>query len=131
MPQPMPVRGRIAPQFLRYSGAGAVGTACQYAVLVVLVQLAGLGAVVASTIGAIVGALVNYCLNHRYTFASSKAHGAALPRFAAVSIVGIALNALVVAAVLAYVAPHYLVAQVAATAVVLVAGFLVNRAWTF
>jgi putative flippase GtrA len=29
------------------------------------------------------------------------------------------------------VSPHYLVAQVVATGVVLVAGFLANRRWTF
>jgi putative flippase GtrA len=130
-PQPAPLRPSPAPQFLRYAGAGAAGTALQYAVLVVLVQFAGVGAVVASTIGAIAGALVNYGLNHQFTFASDKTHGRALPRFALVAIAGIALNAIVVAAMLAFATSHYLVAQVTATGAVLVAGFLVNRAWTF
>ena len=89
------------------------------------------GVVAASTAGAIVGAAVNYLLNHRFTFASSAAHGRALPRFAAVAAGGIALNALVLAGMLALVGPHYLVAQVVATLAVLVAGYLANRAWTF
>jgi putative flippase GtrA len=121
----------MAPQFLRYAGAGVAGTAMQYAVLIVLVQLAGLGAVAASTLGAVAGALVNYRLNHQLTFASDKTHGHALPRFALVAVAGIALNAIVLAAMLAFVTPHYLVAQVAATGAVLVAGFLANRTWTF
>jgi putative flippase GtrA len=121
----------MTPQFLRYAGAGAVGTALHYAILVGLVQLARLDAVVASTAGAVAGALVNYALNHRYTFASGRAHREALPRFALVALLGIALNALVMTAVLVLAGPHYLVAQVAATAAVLAAGFLANRAWTF
>jgi putative flippase GtrA len=117
-------------RFLRYAGAGAVGTAAQYVLLVVLVQAHALGAVAASTVGAIAGALVNYALNHRFTFASDRAHAQALPRFAAVAAAGIVLNALVIAALVA-VGAHYLVAQVAATGAVLVAGYLANRAWTF
>jgi putative flippase GtrA len=125
-PAPPPSR----PQFLRYAGAGAIGTALHYAMLITLVQLARVDAVAASTAGAVAGALVNYVLNHRFTFASEKPHARALPRFALVSAAGVALNAAVMAGVLAVV-PRYLVAQVVATGVVLVAGFVANRTWTF
>lgn len=125
MPSPM------APQFLRYAGAGAFGTGVHYAILIGLVQLARVDAVLASTAGAVAGGLVNYALNHRYTFASDRAHRLALPRFALVAVAGIAVNALVMAAVLALAGPHYLVAQIIATATVLAAGYLANRAWTF
>jgi putative flippase GtrA len=121
----------MAPQFLRYAGTGAIGTAVHYAVLIGLVQLARVDAVAGSTAGAFAGALVNYALNHRYTFASDRSHGHALPRFALIAAAGIALNALVMAAVLAFVGAHYLVAQVVATGTVLAAGYLANRAWTF
>jgi putative flippase GtrA len=118
-------------QFLRYALAGGVGTALHYATLVALVQLAQVPAVGASTAGAIIGAFVNYALNHRFTFASGRAHGTALPRFAAVALAGIAINAIVMAALLALLGAHYLAAQVVATGVVLVAGYFANRAWTF
>ena len=121
----------MLPQFVRYAGAGIIGTAAHYVVLVALVQGMHSGVVAASTAGAIVGAGVNYALNHRFTFASSESHRRALPRFAAVVAAGIVLNALVLAMMLALVGPHYLVAQVVATLVVLVAGYLANRAWTF
>jgi len=130
-PQPAPSRPATAPQLLRYAGAGAIGTAAHYALLIGLVQLAGLGPVLASTIGAVAGALVNYGLNHRYTFKSDKAHGHALPRFALVAAASVALNALVLAALLAYVTPNYLIAQVIATLVVMIAGYAANRRWTF
>ena len=118
-------------RFVRYAGAGAIGTGAHYAVLMALVQGLGAGVVIASTVGAIVGAGINYALNHRFTFASQQSHRRALPRFATVAVAGIVLNALVLAAVLALVGPHYLVAQVAATLAVLVAGYFANRAWTF
>ena len=118
-------------QFVRYAGAGVIGTATHYAVLVALVQVAQVGAVAASTAGAIVGACINYLLNHRFTFASGQPHRRALPRFAAVAAAGVVLNALVLAAVLALAGPHYLVAQVIATLAVLLAGYLANRTWTF
>ena len=129
--EPPPLPSPMVPQFLRYAGAGAIGTALHYAVLIGLVQLARFDAVVASTAGAVAGALVNYALNHRYTFASERPHGHALPRFTLVAVGGIALNALVMAAVLSLAGPHYLVAQLIATAAVLGAGYLANRAWTF
>ena len=118
-------------QFIRYAGAGLIGTAAHYAVLVVLVQGLSIDVVIASTVGAIAGAGINYALNHRFTFASRELHRRALPRFAVVAAAGIVLNGLVLAAMLALVGPHYLVAQVVATLAVLVAGYLANRAWTF
>jgi putative flippase GtrA len=118
-------------QLLRYGLAGAVGTALQYAILVSLVQFARAPAVAASTVGAIAGALVNYVLNHRWTFASDRTHEHALPRFAAVALAGIAINAIVMGTMLSLVGVHYLVAQIVATGVVFVVSFLVNRAWTF
>jgi putative flippase GtrA len=133
-PAALPFPTPMAPfllQFFRYGGAGAVGTALQFVFLAALVQLAGLSALAASTVGAIAGAVVNYALNYRFTFESRRAHRVALPRFCAISGAGILLNAAVLAAMLAYVHPHYLVAQIVATAAVLVAGFLANRRWTF
>jgi len=118
-------------QFLRYACVGAVGTAAHYAVLIALVESAGTAPVAASTAGAIAGAFVNYALNYRFTFASGRAHRIALPRFLAIAGAAVALNAAVMAATLAVTSAHYLVAQVVATGVVLVAGFLANRRWTF
>ena len=118
-------------QFIRYGGAGAIGTAAHFATLAALVQLAGAGPVVASTIGAVVGAVINYALNYRFTFASRRAHHIALPRFGAISVAGIVLNAAVLSVVLEFVRPHYLAAQVVATGTVLIIGFLANRKWTF
>jgi len=119
------------PKFARYGSAGAIGTAAHFAILAALVQLGGASPVSASTAGAIVGAIINYALNYRFTFSSRRAHHVALPRFFAIAAAGVVLNAAVLSATLALVRPHYLVAQVVATGVVLIAGFLANRKWTF
>lgn len=118
-------------QFLRYAGAGAVGTAAQFAILVALVELAGENAVVASTVGAGAGAMINYAINHRLTFASRVPHRRAFPRFAAVALAGMALNALVLAGVLSMGRSHYVFAQVVATSAVLAFTYVSNRTWTF
>ena len=64
----------ILKQFIKFSGVGVVGTAVQYATLFILVQLAGVYPVLASTAGFVLGAFVNYYLNYIYTFRSSKSH---------------------------------------------------------
>lgn len=121
----------MTPQFLRYASVGAVGTTVHYVVLIALVQGVGAAAIAASTTGFILGAFVNYALNHHFTFASRRTHRTALPRFVVVAGAGLLLNAVVMMTILAVSPFHYLVAQVVATGTVLVAGFLANRRWTF
>ncbi len=118
-------------QFLRYGAAGAVGTAIHYATLIALVQIARLPVVAASTVGAIAGAVVNYVVNHRWTFTRTRSHAQSLPRFAVVALAGLVINATVVAVLMKFASTHYLVVQIAATGVVLVAGYFANRSWTF
>jgi len=118
-------------QFLRYGAAGAVGTAFHYATLIALVQLARVPVVVASTAGAIAGAVVNYLVNHRWTFTRTRNHAQSVPRFAAVALAGLVTNATVIAVLMNAASAHYLVVQFTATGVVLVAGYFANRAWTF
>jgi len=121
----------MTPQLLRYGVAGSVGTALQYVMLITLVQFVQVPAVAASTAGAVAGAAVNYGLNHRWTFGSTRAHSRALPRFAAVALAGLAINAIVMSMMLRSASTHYLAAQIVATCAVFLAGFIVNRSWTF
>lgn len=117
--------------FLRYAGAGAIGTAAQFAILIALVRLAGAHAVTASTVGAVAGAMINYAVNYRYTFESRAPHARAVPRFAAIALAGIGLNAVVIAAALGILDANLILAQVVATGAVLGFTYVANRAWTF
>jgi len=121
----------ITQQFVRYAAVGAIGTLVHYGVLVVLVQSQAAGALIASTIGFGAGALVNYLLNYYLTFRSRERHHEALAKFMTVALLGLAVNAAVMALLAGALGLHYLLAQLVATAVVLAAGFLANRWWTF
>ncbi|RJP70516.1 MAG: GtrA family protein [Comamonadaceae bacterium] len=130
--RPLPREGRrLGALFLRFAGAGAVGTTAHYLVLVVLVSGFGLAAVAGSVAGSIVGALINYLINYFWTFGSRHGHRHAFPRFMAVAAVGLAVNAATMALLTEVLAVHYLIAQLMATAVVLLMGFFLNANWTF
>jgi putative flippase GtrA len=121
----------LSTRLLRFALVGLVGTAAHYSVLTALVELAGSPVVLATTLGFGVGALVNYTLNHRFTFASAERHAVALPKFLTIAAVGAVLNAAIVAWLLRHVPVHYLVIQLAATGTVLLLNFTANSLWTF
>ena len=87
----------------------------------------------ASTAGAIVGAIINYALNYRFTFASRRAHHDQRCRASApIAAAGVVLNAR--GAVRdARIRPAALSQSRRSSRPVrvLIAGFLANRKWTF
>ncbi len=120
---------KILRQFVRFAGAGAIGTAAHYGVLISCVQWVHLDPVFATVLGSATGALINYFLNYYFTFQSKKRHRYAAPKFFSVALTGMGLNALIMWAVVPY--THYLIAQLVATGSVLLWNFIINRLWTF
>ena len=118
-------------RFVVYAAVGASGTAVQYAILLLLVNVFGVLAPIASTIGAIAGAIVNYLLNYHLTFNRSSNHRAAAPKFFATSALGVALNFLLMSAQTKMLGVNYFVAQLVSTATVLCVTFIVNASWSF
>ena len=110
---------------------GVIGTAAHYVALVLLVELTGMYAVTATSVGFVIGALVNYVLNHRYTFRSSKAHLDAGPKFFLIAIATGILNSLLVYAGVSLMGANYLLVQIGATLMVFLANFALNSLWTF
>ncbi len=117
--------------FVLFGLVGAVGTACQYVVLIVLVRFAGIDAVIASTLGAIVGAIVNFLLNHRFTFQAEAPMQETGPRYAVLVLVAFANNALLIWLMVSQLRWNYLVAQVVATIVVFFVNYLIGSLWVF
>ena len=117
--------------FLRYVGAGGLGTLCHYLLLGLLVQGFAVKPVAASVAGALLGASVNDILNYHFTFASDMAHRVTVPRFATVALIAVALNGAGMWFATTKLGLHYLVAQLGCTGAVLVIGYLLNAAWTF
>jgi putative flippase GtrA len=118
-------------QFQKFVIVGVLATATQYAVLVLMVRLLGADPVIASSCGYVISALLNYYLNYRLTFRSVQSHGRALPRFAVIVAIGLLINSSIIWLLSEQASLPYLVAQIIATAVVLVWNFGANKKWTF
>lgn len=118
-------------QFVNFTGVGFVSAIGHYGLLILLVQMARVPAVPASAAGALLGASINYALNYRFTFRSSKRHREAALKFAAVAIVGLLLNTLFMWVCIKLIEAHYLLSQLLTTALVLLWSFTASRCWTF
>lgn len=127
----VPLRGSLVRQFLTFASAGAVGTVAHYMLLLALVMVWKLDAVMASALGFLTGLLVNYLLSHYWVFRSSKRHAETAFKFLAIAGVGLGLNTGLMHVAIGKFGIHYLLAQVMATAVVLLWNFAGNRFWTF
>ncbi|WP_162878062.1 GtrA family protein [Trinickia diaoshuihuensis] len=125
------MRGGALARFVAYACVGAAGTAVQYVVLAALVATHTLDAVAASCIGAAAGAVINYALNHRFTFRSDNAHRVAAPRFFIVAAAGIALTSVLMAVFTRTFGIPWLPAQCMTTACVLALTYTINSAWAF
>jgi len=118
-------------QFVRFAAVGVIGTIGHYAVLVALVHLIGVHPVIASAAGSVVGALLNYALNYKFTFKSNERHTVALPKFFIIMSIGFTLNLAIMYVGVSLWEIYYLLVQVVATGIVLMWNFLGNRFWTF
>lgn len=117
-------------RFARFVLVGCLATGIQYAVLVLLVRAFGTDPTLASALGFVLSASVNYIVNYHYTFESSAQHGTAAIKFGVLALVGLLINSALMHALVAA-GWHYLLAQVCTTAVVLVWNFAGNSLWTF
>jgi putative flippase GtrA len=118
-------------KLVAFGMVGIIGTAGHYLTLILLVEAAGMNPVWATSLGFLVGASINYLLNHRYTFRSSKAHLDAGPKFFLIALLTGVLNGLLVKLGVGVLEFHYLAVQIAATLVVFLANFALNGIWTF
>ncbi|MBT8080205.1 MAG: GtrA family protein [Gammaproteobacteria bacterium] len=120
----MPIEIR---SILLYAGAGAIGTACHF--LILLSMSPFVDVVLASTLGAVVGCTINYCLARWLVFADCQPRGGSPVRFLIVASLGIAINAVVMRSLAGYL--PIVLSQAIASAIVLVSGYSLNRTWTF
>jgi putative flippase GtrA len=123
---------RSVMQFFWFIVSGGIATALHYAVLTALVELLGLMAAPAATLGALCGAAASYLLNRQVTFSgTTTSHGQALPRFITVALLSAFLNGLLVWIGLQTLGWHYMAVQALATVLVMGLTFLLYRHWTF
>lgn len=109
---------------------GGFATGLQYAIMALLMALAGMPALAASNTGFAVSAVANYLLNARLTFRSERSHAATLPRFAVTAALGLGINSLLLSLLIAA-GLHPAPAQILTTAGVLIWNYTLNALWTF
>jgi putative flippase GtrA len=126
-----PELNRLAYRFVKFAGVGAIGTAGHYITLFLLVHVVALDAVIASSAGFLVGAIINYVLNYKFTFRSRQSHSSTAPKFFAIALGGFFLNGAAMALFVNKIGLYYLLAQVITTGLILIWTFLANHYWTF
>ena len=126
----MAASNTLGTQFTKFLAVGGAGTVVHYLILIFQVSSMHIAPGPAAFAGAAAGAVVVYVLNYRITFASHSGHARTMPRFVAVAVVGAFLNGGLVG-LLSKSGFHFLSAQVAATAIVLVFNFIVSKLWIF
>lgn len=122
----------VARQFVRFAAFGAVATAAHYTLMIGLIELGHTPPLWATTAGFVLGAIVSYTLNRRFTFDETPAFGRGLMLFLCVAAIGLVLNGAIFAVLHGPpLSLPYLLAQVIATGLVLIWNFLGARLFVF
>lgn len=116
--------------FLRFLLVGGSATALHYLIMALLVGLLGFAPGTGSAAGYSLSTLYNYWANARFTFAGRHSHAHSLPRFLATALAGLGINQLVLLGLIHLGLPIAL-AQILATACVLVWNYFINALWAF
>lgn len=117
-------------QLIRYLAVSVSGTGAHYMLLVGLYHV-GLNPILASTYGALVGALVIYICNYTITFRSTRPHKRTVPKFILVVGVGLLVNGAVLYCTIEYLSCPLVMAQITATLCQFFFGFVFNRHLVF
>ncbi len=118
-------------QIASFAWVGVLATGAHFATLALVVERGIAGPVVASTFGAVVGAVVSYVLNRAFTFESTRSHAGAVPRFMVVALVSFILNGALMDLLVHRLGVFYLLAQVITTAITMLWTFSGYRVWAF
>jgi putative flippase GtrA len=118
-------------QFSSFVVVGFIATGVHYALLIGLVETAGISAVTAALVGYGAGGTVSYGLNRRHTFRTKLRHEAAVTRFMLVAAVGFGLTYVFMSLFIHAAGIPYLLAQMATTGIVMLWSFTAHRLWTF
>ena len=121
--------GLLTEQFLLYAIMGSCAALVQLSLLASFVEVAGMPSLIASTSALTISVIVNYGLQHRVTFRSKARHAVAGTRFAVLTLVTLAANAILFSALSAYL--PYLLSQVITLGVIFPLNFCLNKMITF
>ncbi len=118
-------------EMLHYIWVGLLATASQYILLVLCVELFRTSAVLGSSLGYLLGGVVNYVLNRKHTFVSQKKHHKAITQFILVFIIAFFMNGALLQAMQSFLKMPYFYAQIVTTLLVLGWNYSAHKFWTF
>lgn len=129
----MPLRRlpRQSRQLVAYVFSGGLTAVAHYALLIGLVELAGVSPVPATLAGFTLGAVVSYSLNRWLTFDATRSHGEASWRFALIALGGFLLTGLLMHLFVTRFGLPYLPMQFVTTGFVMVFSFLGHKFFSF
>ena len=123
----------ILAQLIRYGGASAAALAVDYGLMVALTEFAGLHYQVSALLGFCCGAVVAYLLSIRFVFSERRvAHrGLEFALFVGIGAAALALNQLLLFALVDGLGLHYASAKLGVVGVVFLFNFAARRAVLF
>ncbi len=129
-------------KFIKFAIIGGAATLLQFLFLGLFVEIFGLAPTLASATSYCCSAVFNYFANYYFTFGSNNSHTQTLPKFVVTVALGMALSTTLFA-IFHYILTHfllsetnllnsaYLIAQLFATLLTLIANFLMHKLWIY
>jgi putative flippase GtrA len=112
-------------QWLRHNATAVVATGVDYAVMVLLVELAHVGPVAATAVGSLAGAVTSFTMGRHFTYRVANVPARAQAwRYALVSAASLGLNAAGEYLFFHVIGLQYLMARV-------ITSIIVNNAWNY
>ncbi len=119
----------LIPQFAKFAVVGIIAFIIDLGLMVALVELTGMDPVVAATISFIVSVVFNYVASMRYVFSHrddiSRTHEFVV--FVILSVIGLAINDLLMWIGTTYTSIDYRIVKIVATAIVTLYNFFSRR----
>jgi putative flippase GtrA len=123
---------RVQQLFVQFCKFGLVGTICfciDYGLMVLLTEFTGLGYFLSSAVSFVVSVVVNYILSMRYVFSGKEELGKLqeMAIFVALSLVGLALNQMIMWIAVEFFRMFYAVAKIFSTMLVTTYNFISRK----
>lgn len=120
----------LAAQILNFLISGGFATLLHWAVMAAFAK-AGMHPILATSIGAVAGSVLNYVLQFYWTFRGNGMHGKAIPAYICAVIMGWCVNAGIFYLLISFAHSGLYIAQICATAVVAIINFIIYKRMVF
>ena len=117
--------------FAKYFISGSVAAIIHFSILALLVEVCNADPTLSTSLGFCVGTAFNYLLQYYWTYSASGDHRKVFLIYILVTLSMLCVNALLFWIQVELIGVHYLLAQFAATGVVMVMNYVINTKYTF